>query len=87
MIRMLGNALVDALIGAIPVAGAVGDIFFRANTRNLALLDRHSRPGVRPTQSDYAFVLAIAGVFGLLVLIPVVIALWLTIQLWTVFAR
>lgn len=87
MIRMLGNALVDALIGAIPLAGAVGDIFFRANTRNLALLDRHSRPGVRPTQGDYAFVLAIAGVFGLLVLIPVVIALWLTIQLWTVFAR
>ena len=32
------NVLVDALLGAIPIVGVVGDIFFRANLRNLKLL-------------------------------------------------
>lgn len=35
---MLGNVLVDGLIGAIPLAGSVFDVLFRANERNLALL-------------------------------------------------
>lgn len=41
MLRMIGNVGVDALISAVPVAGSVGDIFFRANLRNMALLRRH----------------------------------------------
>ena len=42
---MIGNVGLDGLIGAVPVAGAVGDVFFRANRRNMALLWRHlARP-------------------------------------------
>jgi hypothetical protein len=82
LLRMVANALFDALIGAVPLAGTVGDIFWRANTANLALLERHARPGLPPTRSDYVFVFAIAGLFGLLVLVPVVMALWLTAALW-----
>ncbi len=48
MIRMAGNIGFDALLGAIPWIGAVPDLFFRSNTRNLkiikAWLDRH-HPG------------------------------------------
>lgn len=36
--RMLLNVAVDASIGAIPLAGTVFDVFFRANERNLILL-------------------------------------------------
>lgn len=87
MLRMLINGLLDALIGAVPVAGAVGDLFYRANLRNLALLERHARPGVAPTRGDRTFVLVAAGVFGLVILVPVVIALWLTVLLWNVLTR
>ena len=41
MLRMIGNVGLDGLISAVPVAGAVGDVFFRANRRNMALLRRH----------------------------------------------
>ena len=41
LLRMVGNVGLDALISAVPVAGAVGDVFFRANLRNMALLRRH----------------------------------------------
>lgn len=87
MVRMLLNGLLDALIGAVPVAGIVGDVFFRANIRNLALLERHARPGVQPTRGDYAFVFGMAALFGMIVLIPVIIALWLSLQLWNLLGR
>jgi hypothetical protein len=79
LLRMLWNALVDALIGVVPIAGPVGDIFWRANIRNLALLERHARPGLKPARSDYVFVFAIVAVFGMAVVVPVVLAIWMTI--------
>jgi hypothetical protein len=41
LLRMIGNVGVDALISAVPVAGWIGDVFFRANLRNMALLRQH----------------------------------------------
>ncbi len=39
--RMGGNIGVDWLLGLIPVVGAVPDLFFRSNTRNLRIIKRH----------------------------------------------
>lgn len=35
---MVLNLLVDAVFGAVPIAGTIFDVFFRANERNLKLL-------------------------------------------------
>lgn len=85
--RMVINALVDALIGAVPVAGNVGDIFFRANLRNLALLERHALPGVPPTKSDVAFLWGAAAVLGIVVAVPFFAALALWWWLWSWIGR
>jgi hypothetical protein len=77
LVRMLGNALVDALIGVVPIAGPVGDIFWKANVRNLALLERYARPGLKPAPSDYLFMFAIVAIFGMIVVVPVVLAIWM----------
>lgn len=82
LLRMLFVALLDALIGAVPVVGTLGDVFFRANRTNLALLERHARPGVRPTGSDYAFVFGAATLFGALIALPLILALWLASWAW-----
>jgi hypothetical protein len=39
--RMLANVLVDMLLGAVPVAGDIADLMFRANVRNVAILREH----------------------------------------------
>ena len=39
--RMAGNTLLDTTIGAIPLAGDIFDVMFRANMKNMALLRRH----------------------------------------------
>ena len=41
LLRMMGNVGFDTLISSVPLAGSVGDVFFRANLRNMALLRRH----------------------------------------------
>jgi Domain of unknown function (DUF4112) len=50
--RMLANVLLDLLLGALPIAGDLADMWFRANERNVRLLrdflrDPHS-PGTTP---------------------------------------
>lgn len=41
LLRMIGNVGIDFVISAIPVIGWFGDMFFRANSRNITLLMRH----------------------------------------------
>jgi C4-dicarboxylate transporter len=43
--RMMGNVLIDAGIGAIPIAGDLFDVAFRANSRNFEILREHLRKG------------------------------------------
>jgi hypothetical protein len=49
LMRMLGNTLIDTVIGSIPIAGDAFDVAFRANMKNLRLLQRHlEKQGYRP---------------------------------------
>jgi hypothetical protein len=41
LLRMIGNVGVDFIISAVPLVGWVGDVFYRANLRNMALLRDH----------------------------------------------
>ena len=82
VLRMAGNALLDALIGPLPIVGNVGDVFWRANTMNLALIERHARPGRPPSTGDYVFVLGMAGALALVMAVPVLIGIWLGVLLW-----
>lgn len=41
--RMLANIGLDALIGAVPLAGDAFDAFFKANRKNVAIIDKHFR--------------------------------------------
>ena len=41
LMRMAGNVGVDFVISAVPLVGWVGDVFFRSNLRNMALLRDH----------------------------------------------
>jgi hypothetical protein len=41
LLRMAGHVGIDAMISAVPVLGWFGDVFWRANSRNIALLRAH----------------------------------------------
>src|SRR5262245_55785366 len=68
--RMLLNVLIDVGIGAIPVLGDLFDVAWKANVRNMALLERHAMTFVRPRPGDWAFVLGVLAVVVLAVTLP-----------------
>jgi len=39
--RMVTNVALDLVIGAVPLAGDVADVFWKANRRNLRILEEH----------------------------------------------
>ena len=41
VVKMLGNVLIDFVLGAIPLLGWIFDFYFKANDRNLKLLNEH----------------------------------------------
>lgn len=49
--RMVGNVLVDFLIGDIPIIGDLFDFVFKSNRRNLELLERHLATQRAPERS------------------------------------
>jgi len=63
LIRISGNIAADALIGAVPVLGDALDVAWKANLRNVALLERHVGDPLRASSSDRRFVvLVVSGV-------------------------
>jgi hypothetical protein len=71
--RMLVNSGLDMLAGTVPLVGDLFDAGYKANLRNMSLLERHAQRGVRPDRSDYIFVSAALAILVLLALVPIVI--------------
>lgn len=67
--RMVLNLLLDLGVGAIPILGDVYDLFFRSNSRNLALFRRHALDPDASTRGERAFfaglLLVIVGILWL----------------------
>jgi Domain of unknown function (DUF4112) len=75
MARMLVNIAVDAILGAIPGLGDLFDFAFRANQRNLALIERHrGDPSRAVTWGDRVVVFGFGLVALALVALPIVLA-------------
>ena len=56
LIRMLFNLLVDTIVGSIPVLGDLFDIGYRANRRNVQLVERFTAMPQATERSSTAFV-------------------------------
>ena len=80
--RMVLNAAIDMLTGLVPVLGDLVDIGWKANLRNLALLERHARPGVPPARGDYVFVVVCLVLLAVVAITPIVLIVWL-LSKWT----
>lgn len=81
--RMVINAIVDALLGLVPGVGNIADVFWKANSWNMRLLERHARPGVPHSRFDAVFVWSILALLLVLALIPLVLTALVTAWLLT----
>lgn len=84
--RMVLNAGIDMLLGLVPLLGDMADVAWKANLRNLALLERHAAaPGSKPAPGDYLFVYLCILAVVLIALVPVLLVAWLFTQVPRLF--
>ena len=73
LMRMTGNVLLETIIGVIPFAGDLFDAAYKANTKNLALLERYELDPTGSRRSSRLFVFGFSLLLILLVLVIVAI--------------
>jgi hypothetical protein len=73
--RMLLNIAVDELIGMIPVAGDLFDVFFQANMKNVKLLKEH-QGGRQAGAGDWLFVFGALTLALAAIMLPGVLFAW-----------
>ena len=77
LVRMVANVLLETAIGAIPVAGDVFHVVWKANRRNYRLLLRErEQPGLH-VRRDFAFLGVLLFAVILAVAIPIALLIWL----------
>jgi hypothetical protein len=72
VVKMLGNVLIDTIIGGIPLIGWIFDFYYKSNDRNLRLLKEHYQEG-KHTGSAKGVLIAALIVF----IIGIGIAIWM----------
>jgi hypothetical protein len=73
--RMLMNIALDAILGAIPLVGDVFDFAFKANEKNLALIERHrGDPTLPATWGDRLVVSGVVLVVLACAVLPLLLA-------------
>lgn len=81
LVRMIGNVLIETVVGSIPFAGDVFDAAFKANMRNLALLARYQLDPIGSRLSSRfvvaGFSLLLAALVALVIAIPVLVIVWI----------
>jgi hypothetical protein len=61
LVRMAANVALDAMLGAVPIVGDLFDAAWKANLRNLALLERHIAEPAQAKRADRWFVLGVSA--------------------------
>ena len=74
MLRMMGNVVLDTVIGIIPIAGDLFDFGFKANRRNVDLLRKYYASGQQRPSAKGS--LAFLGVVFFLLFICLIWGIW-----------
>ncbi len=80
--RMVVNLVADTLLGTLPVLGDFFDFTWKANSRNLALLESHVTAGTLQRRADRRFMLGLGIVLGLIVLFAGLLITAIAAALW-----
>ena len=76
-LRMVFNVALDTVLGMVPIVGDLFDFAWKANDRNMALLERHAFEERHASGGDWLFVLVITAALLSLAAAPFLLIAWL----------
>ncbi|MBA3307273.1 MAG: DUF4112 domain-containing protein [Chloroflexi bacterium] len=71
--QMAFNVLLNVVVGVVPLAGDAFDFFYKSNTRNLRLFERHALDPTSSTRGSWLFFGVILAVLVALIVLAVVV--------------
>jgi hypothetical protein len=63
-LKMAGNILLDSVVGVVPFLGDLFDFSYKANVRNVRLLQQHYREGRHQGSGWWVMLVVLAAIFG-----------------------
>ncbi|MDJ0742219.1 MAG: DUF4112 domain-containing protein [Xenococcaceae cyanobacterium MO_167.B27] len=66
--EMTGNILLDSILGIVPVLGDLFDVVWKANVRNIALVEKHLYIAPRNQKSNLLFLMGLTLILAVIVL-------------------
>jgi hypothetical protein len=82
LLRMLWNVLVDTVVGSVPVLGDLFDAAYRANRRNVDLVEAYASAPAQTERSSKAFVVVLMIGLVLIVIGGITVTYLLVRALW-----
>ena len=83
LMQMVGNLVVDTVAGSVPVVGDIFDVFSKANTRNMQIVESHAQAPTPSTKTDKLFIaLLIIGLLGFALAVG-----FITVAIWNFVAK
>ncbi|MGB7442334.1 MAG: DUF4112 domain-containing protein [Coleofasciculaceae cyanobacterium] len=80
LIQMVLNILLETVLGSVPVLGDLFDAGWKANSKNVALLESHLDTPSPKKRTDWLFIVLLLG--GLIAVVIVMSAISISILLW-----
>jgi hypothetical protein len=68
LVRMASNILFETVVGSVPVLGDIFDVTWKANVKNMALLEAHMNSPKQSQRADWWFIILLLGGLMLVVL-------------------
>lgn len=84
--KMVGNILIDSFVGTIPVLGDLFDVGWKANVKNIELLEKHLDLA-RSSNSDKLFIIGLIVLLILIVLGFAAIAFFTVTWFWNLIVN
>lgn len=81
-LQMMGNIVIDTILSSIPLIGTIADIGFKANTKNLKLLQKHQK-----NNPEGKYYYGVWILFGLTILITIILLIFLIRLIWNFIAQ
>ncbi|MGH7637939.1 MAG: DUF4112 domain-containing protein [Gemmatimonadaceae bacterium] len=86
LLRMIGNVVFDTVVGSIPILGDLFDVAFRANSRNVALLERLAADPITVDRSSRRVGVIMVVILVLVLLGIVTLGVLLARLIWNLLA-
>ena len=83
--QMVGNIVFDGVVGIVPVVGDLFDIGWKANVRNIALLEKYLHLTPRDRHSDKLFLIGLIMLLAIIILGFAVLTIMAITWLWDAF--